>query len=320
MERLLEQLRATAEPTRLRILALCTYADLTVSDLVAILGQSQPRLSRHLKLLTEAGLLARYKEGQWAYYRPPSGVQGGRLAQLLIGLIPPDDPHHRLDRERLAVIERDRHKAAGAYFSANARKWNRIRSLYVDEADVERALLELFEGEAIQSLLDIGTGTGRMLSLFSDRVESAIGIDINREMLMVARDTLQSEGLRHCHVRHGDMYRLPWSGGFFDGAVLHQVLHFAEAPDAAIREAARVLRPGGLLAIVDFAPHAVEAIAKEQAHRWLGFEEEAMSGWCRSAELEIERLHKLPGKPLTVTLWLARRRGRTAPQGKRKAA
>lgn len=317
---ILEGLRAAAEPTRLRILALCARADLTVSDLVRILGQSQPRISRHLKLMSEAGLLMRYREGQWTYHRLGGIGAGGRVARAVTGLLADGGPAYAADLARLSEIQAERRTAAAAYFSANARNWDRIRALHIDEAKVERAIAEMTVDLELHRLLDIGTGTGRILQLFSPRLDEAVGIDINRDMLRVARDNLERGGYRNCHVQLGDMDRLPWPDGSFDGAFLHQVLHYAERPAATIAEAARVLRPNGRLLIVDFAPHALEELRTEHAHRWLGFADESIAAWCDAAGLAIEQSRRLRGRPLVVSIWRARRHAPKMPVEDRRAA
>jgi ArsR family transcriptional regulator len=307
MDSVLAGLRAAAEPTRLRLLALCARAELTVSELTTILGQSQPRVSRHLKLLCEAGLLDRLREGSWVFYRLSQRAAASTLARLLAGLVPDDDPIVALDRERLDQIKRARAEAAAAYFRANAAQWGTIRSLYVDESEVERALLDLVPAGETRALLDIGTGTGRMLEILAPRAEHAVGIDTSREMLTIARVNLERAGLRNCSIRQGDMYQLPLPGASFDTVVIHQVLHYADRPAEAIQEASRVLRPGGRLLIVDFAPHALEFLRVDHAHRRLGFTDDEILGWCRAAGLESTGSRHLPGSPLTVAIWQARR-------------
>jgi ubiquinone/menaquinone biosynthesis C-methylase UbiE/DNA-binding MarR family transcriptional regulator len=307
MENVLAGLRAAAEPTRLRLLALCARAELTVSELTQILGQSQPRVSRHLKLLCEAGLLDRLREGSWVFYRLSQRAAASSLARLLAGLVPDDDPIVALDRQRLEQIKRARAEAAAAYFRANAAQWGTIRSLYVDESEVERALLDLVPVGETSALLDIGTGTGRMLEILAPRAEHAVGIDTSREMLTIARVNLERAGLRNCSIRQGDMYQLPLPGASFDTVVIHQVLHYADRPAAVIQEASRVLRPGGRLLIVDFAPHALEFLRVDHAHRRLGFADDEILDWCRAAGLDPARARHLPGSPLTVAIWQARR-------------
>ncbi len=306
MEEVLSGLRAAAEPTRLRLLMLCAEGELAVSELTEILGQSQPRVSRHLKLLCDAGLLDRFREGNWVFYRL---AQSGSLARQLVELVPADAPTLLLDRQRLDAIKQQRAEMASAYFRANAAQWDRIRSLHIDDKEVEAALLALLPAEGLGDLLDIGTGTGRMLEIFGPRVERAVGIDSSREMLAVARVNLERGNLRNCSIRQGDMYQLPFTGGAFDAVIIHQVLHYAEHPAQAIAEAARVLRPGGHLAIVDFAPHELEQLRTDHAHRRLGFADAEVTQWCRAAALEPGPVRHLPGNPLTVSLWPARRCG-----------
>jgi len=307
VEGLLAGLRAVAEPTRLRLLVLCAHGELSVTELTQILAQSQPRVSRHLKLLCEAGMLERFREGTHAFYTLSRQGEAARLAELLVDLVPARDPTLALDLERLEAIKAAREAAAAEYFRENAARWDRIRSLYIDEAQVEKALLEALPRDGLRDFVDVGTGTGRILELVAPRAERAVGIDLSREMLAVARAHIERAGLRNVNVRHGDMYQLPWPAGSFDAATLHQVLHFADDPAAAIAEVARVLRPGATLAIVDFAPHELEYLRSEHAHRRLGLREADMQQWFRAAGLMPQSTKELPGDPLTVMIWCARR-------------
>ncbi|MBV9553329.1 MAG: metalloregulator ArsR/SmtB family transcription factor [Alphaproteobacteria bacterium] len=301
---LLAALRAVAEQTRLRLLVLCAKGELTVSELAQILGQSQPRVSRHLKLLCEAGLLDRFREGSWVFYRVSAGHA---LARHLVAACSEADPALALDLQRLAAIKRQRAERAAAYFSENAPNWDRIRSLYIDEREVEAALIEIIAAAAPRDLLDIGTGTGRVIEILAPQVGQALGIDQSREMLAIARVNLERAGLANGMVRLGDMYQLPLPDASFDAVVIHQVLHYAERPAAAVAEAARVLRPGGLLVVADFAPHELDFLRDEQAHRRLGFADGEIADWCREAGLDPAPPLHLAGDPLTVTIWSATR-------------
>ena len=305
MDRVLSCLRAAAEPTRLRLLAICAEGDVTVTELTRILAQSQPRISRHLKLLCDAGLLERVPEGSWVFYRlADQRTREGRIAHEIAAMIPPDDEQQALDLARLGEEKAARAAAANAYFRANAAQWDSLRSLYVDESVVEGALLDLFP-EHCSDVLDIGTGTGRMLRLLAGRIERGVGIDASREMLSIARAELEAPEYRHCHVRHGDMYRTGIEAASFDAVVVHMVLHYADRPAAVFAEAARLLRPGGQLIVVDFAPHRLETLRQEHAHRRLGFEDQDISRWCRDSGLSAVRPETLPGDPLTVKIWTA---------------
>ena len=307
MGELLAALRAVAEPTRLRLLVLCAGGELTVSELAQILGQSQPRVSRHLKLLCEAGLLDRFREGSWVFYRLSSGSAASELSRHLVAACAKADETIALDLQRLAAIKRQRAESAAAYFRENAARWHHIRSLYVDEREVEAALTEIIAGAGPRDLLDIGTGTGRMIEILGPRVVHALGIDQSREMLAVARVNLERAGLGNSIVRLGDMYQLPLADASFDAVVIHQVLHYADRPAAAIAEAARVLRPNGILIVVDFAPHTLEFLREDHAHRRLGFADADVDEWCRAAGLDPESARRLPGDPLTVVVWTAHR-------------
>lgn len=315
MDEVLAALRAAGEETRLRLLALCARADLTVSDLTRILGQSQPRISRHLKVLCESGLLTRLREGSWVFFRLERQGRAAAVVDHALAQLPADDAVLLRDRARLEAVQAERTEAAQAYFRENAAQWDAIRSLYVDDAEVEQSLLSILDVSAqrpLGNILDIGTGTGRMLTLLGPYAQSAVGIDQSREMLAVARTALDDAELRHCLVRQGDMYALPVDDGVMDLAIIHQVLHFAESPAAVIAEAARALAAEGRLVVVDFAPHDLEYLRDQQNHRRLGFAAEEIQDWCARAGLHVQATHDLTGRPqaghsLTVRLWLAQR-------------
>ncbi len=312
MDQLLAALRAVAEPTRLRLLVLCARGELTVSELAQILGQSQPRVSRHLKLLCEAGLVDRFPEGSWVFYRASTGQPASALGRHLVAACGESDATIALDLQRLAAIKRQRVEAASAYFRDNAAQWHRIRSLYVDEREVEAALTQIVAAVQPRDLLDIGTGTGRMIEVLAPLAQNALGIDQSREMLAVARVNLERARLENSMVRRGDMYQLPLPDHSFDAVVIHQVLHYADRPAAAIAEAARVLRPGGVLVVVDFAPHGLEFLREEHAHRRLGFADAEVAEWWGAAGLDPAPARHLPGDPLTVAIWTAYRPGGAA--------
>lgn len=310
MESVLSSLRAVAESTRLRLLLLCAKGELTVTELTDILGQSQPRVSRHLKLLCDAGLLDRFREGTWVYYRLAARGRAAELARQICAAVPSDDATVALDQARLDTVKRQRAETANAYFRANAEQWDQIRSLHIDEREVEAAVLEALSGPsigigAIRDLLDLGTGTGRMLEIAAPRVERAIGVDLSREMLAVARANLEKANLHNCTIRQGDIFQLPFADQSFDAAIFHQVLHYADRPSLAVAEAARMVRPDGRLVIVDFAPHALEFLRDEHAHRHLGFADAEIADWCRAAGLVPEPVRHLIGQPLTVSIWVA---------------
>src|ERR1700756_4311424 len=311
MEQLLAGFPAVAEPTRLRLVVLCARGELTVTELTQILGQSQPRVSRHLKLLCAAGLLDRFRESSWVFYRLNRSSPLGALAQQLVAACSDADPAIALDLQRLDAIKRQRAEIARAYFRENADQWHRIRSLYIDEREVEAALVEVIAAADPRDLLDIGTGTGRMLEVLAPGVEHAPGIDQSREMLSVARVNLARAGLENGSVRLGDMYQLAVPDASFDAVGIHQVLHYAARPAAVIAEAARVLRPNGVLVLVDFAPHALEFLRNEHAHRRLGLSNGEVTEWCRIAGLDPAPARNLPGDPLTVVIWTAHRQAPT---------
>jgi ubiquinone/menaquinone biosynthesis C-methylase UbiE/DNA-binding transcriptional ArsR family regulator len=310
-EQLNAVLRGAAEPTRLRILALLAEMDLTVSDLTEILRQSQPRISRHLKLLAEAGLVERSREGSWAFFRMPQENGSADLARALIARLDPNDAVSARDRERLSAVRATRAAAAQAYFRAHASEWDRIRNLHVAEEAVEAAVVEALADRPFRSLLDLGTGTGRMLELFGPQLERGLGVDLSLAMLSAARARLDRAELRHCAVRQGDIYDLAIPKDSFDVVLINQVLHYLDDGAGAIREAARVLRPGGRLLVIDFAPHDLEFLRDEHAHRRLGFAPEIVDQWMSAAGLDVVTQRSLlpeagsDGK-IAVSIWLAR--------------
>ncbi len=302
-------LKAAAEPTRLRILLLLAAAELNVKDLTRILGQSQPRISRHLKLLYEAGLIERSREGSWVYFH----LGASPLARALVEHVDQSDSAIARDRERAAILKIEREKTAQAYFEVHAADWDQIRSLYVEEAEVEGAMLSALDGRHYDTFIDLGTGTGRILELFAGRYGRGLGIDINHAMLAYARSKLDRSLGGMAHVRQGDLYDLALPDGSAGAVVMHQVLHFLIEPARAIREAARVLEPGGDLLIVDFAPHELEFLRERFAHDRLGFSRGSIEQWMRDAGLEPVSARDLAPPAhvgcdkLTVSLWLARR-------------
>ena len=281
-------LKASAEGTRLRILALLAEAELTVSDLTEILRQSQPRISRHLKLLAEAELIERHREGAWAFFRMAEGGEGADLGRVLVERLDANDPVLLRDRERLTAVRQARAAAAQEYFRAHAAEWDRIRKLHAADEAVEEAIRQALADKPIRALLDLGTGTGRMLELFGPSIERGLGIDLSLDMLLLARARLERAGLRHCSVRQGDIYNLTQARESFDVIIIHQVLHFLEDGARAIREAARVLEPSGRLLVVDFAPHDFEFLREEHAHHRLGFAPETVSQWLNAAGLDVD--------------------------------
>lgn len=311
-----DRLQALADSTRLRIVALLRLMELSVGELAQVLGQSQPRVSRHLKILADAGVLERRKEGSWVFLT----LADAERVEPMFALIDAwsDDATQALfasDAARTDAIRAERAEAAGRYFAGHAEVWDQIRSLHVAECEVERAIDRTLGRRSLGRLVDIGTGTGRMIELLAPRATQAIGIDRSSEMLRLARVKLEAAGIASS-LRQGDMYALPLPDGAADNVIIHQVLHYAHSPAAAIAEAARVLSPGGTLLVVDFAAHDREELRATDAHIRLGFEDEAMAGWYASAGLNIDHIEHLRGGELTVTLW----RGSKAGVPQRRAA
>jgi len=309
LDTLLVGLRAAGEHTRLRILALCARSELSVSELVKILGQSQPRVSRHLKVMVESGLLERLPEGARVYFRVSDDAAVSGLGQALVGLIPDSDACLNRDFSRLQQVRDVRARQAQEYFHTVADSWDSIRSLYVPQAQVEKKLLDIIGDQPVQEMLDIGTGTGRILEILSPRVRRGVGIDLSKGMLAVARSNIEGKGLTNIHVRKGDMYQLPIEDSSVDLAVLHMVLHYSDDPLEVIREAARVLGPRGRLVVVDFAVHTEEKLRDEFQHHRLGFSDSEIRKSFKAAGLNAsQKISQLVGDPLTVKFWQAQRR------------
>jgi ubiquinone/menaquinone biosynthesis C-methylase UbiE len=313
---LADRFQALADPTRLRIVALLRLMELSVGELAQVLGQSQPRVSRHLKILADAGVLERRKEGSWVFLTLADPERVEPMFALIDAWA---DPATRVlfasDAARTETIRSERAEAANLYFAGHAEVWDQIRSLHVAESEVEQAIDDALGRRPLGRLVDVGTGTGRMIELFGPRSSQATGIDRSSDMLRVARVKLEAAGIASS-LRQGDMYALPLGDQSAETVVIHQVLHYAHSPATAIAEAARVLAPGGTLLVVDFAAHDREELRDRDAHIRLGFDDEMMTGWFGSAGLEVDQVRHLEGGELTVTLW----RGVKAAIPQRRAA
>lgn len=306
----LDIFRALGDPTRLRIIHLLRAMELAVGEIAQVVGQSQPRVSRHVRILAEAGLVERRKEGNWVFLRLRRGRQTEPFLALFDQLAPSEGEQlwQKADLARLTAVRADRSRAAESYFAEHAEKWDAIRSLHVPERDVERAMTALLQAEPIGHLLDIGTGTGRMIELFGPSAEQVTALDRSPDMLRIARAKLPEDSGKYALVL-GDFGALPLDSGDADTVVLHQVLHYAQVPEAVIAEAARVTAGGGRVLVADFAAHEREELRLRDQHARLGFSDEQMESWFVQAGLDLDRVESLPGHELTVKLWLGRRRG-----------
>lgn len=306
---LVEVLRAAGEPTRLRILALLLREELSVMELGQILDQSQPRVSRHLKLLADAKLVERFPDGAWVFYRLALAGDARRLVEQALGHLDADEPVVARDLDQLERVHQARQAVAAAYFERNAARWGEVRSLYVDEREVERAIVEAAGPGPYERLIDLGTGAGRMLTLLGGRAESALGLDLSQQMLNIARREVAEAGLSGLELRHGDIFATGLPSDFADLVVIHRVLHYLSDPAAAVAEAARLVSAQGRLLIVDFAPHRLEFLRQAHQHRRLGFSDEEIARWCEEgglADLATTTLPPVTDGGLTVKIWLAR--------------
>ena len=314
---LLTALKAVAESTRLTIVVVLSRGELSVNELAHVLGQSQPRVSRHLRLLVEAQVLERNQEGANALYGLARSGTAAKLAEHVLTLVDTATPELEQALARLQRLQDERDREAAAYFERLAEDWDAFRDRVVGESVVEARIVDLLEAAPVNDLLDLGTGTGRILEVAAPYTRNGLGIDLSTEMLRIARAKLQSQGLSHCQVRKGDVNALNVPAGSADVAVLHHVLHFLDHPDRAIAEAARTLRPGGRLIVVDFAPHQSDVLRTQHAHRRMGFSDAEVERWCHDADLVDVRVEHLDASPdvvvcagtenagLTISIWSA---------------
>ena len=305
-----EMLWAAGEPTRLRILALLAAEELSVLELCRILDQSQPRVSRHLKLLAEAGLVQRFPDGAWVFYRLTAAGPARLMVENILDLTDEADPVLRRDGDRLTQVKTERTSEAAAYFARNAARWDEIRNLYASETQVEAAIERAAGAGALGRLVDLGAGTGRMLTLLGERAERAIGLDLSQQMLNIARVNVSQAGLGSCELRHGDIFATGLPAASADLVTVHQVLHYLGDPIGAVTEAARLVAPGGRLLIIDFAPHSLEFLRSQHQHRRLGFSDAEILRWLEAAGLEGQVSETLPtadGQGLTIKIWTGTR-------------
>ena len=319
MDHILNIFRALADPTRLRIMLLLQKMELAVGELAQILDQSQPRISRHIRILDEAGLAERRKEGSWVFLKPGPASELNILGRIFRSAKVAQSEQAQHDQAQLSLVRKARAEMAERYFAAHAEEWDAIRSLHLPEAEVERAMLALLRDAPLGRMVDIGTGTGRMVELFGAAAQSIIAIDNSPEMLRLARaKLLESETangsnlIQKTELKQGDFNNLPLENGAADSVILHQVLHYAQHPEAVLAEVSRVLNSEGIVLIADFAAHDREDLRTEHAHARLGFSDDSMKHWLAASNLDLVQSRTLDGGELTVKIWVARKSGVSA--------
>ncbi|MEM9740096.1 MAG: metalloregulator ArsR/SmtB family transcription factor [Pseudomonadota bacterium] len=325
LDDVVQRFRAAAEPTRLRILALLSHGDLAVGEMVNVLGLSQPRLSHQLKILANAGLVSRLPEGSWVFYRAARRGACAEVIQLALAQADLSRGDFARDANQLSAIQSRRASDAARYFDSMAETWDTVRGLHFSNQAIEDALLAAVGPGPFRQAIDVGTGTGRILTLLSPRADRVEGLDLSHQMLTVARDNLQRQGTTNASVRYGDACAMPFEDGAADLMVLHQLLHFIDQPDRVLQEVRRVLAPGGTLAIVDFAPHTVEFLRSEHGHRRLGIADSALAEWAAGTGMvpePVRRFNPPDDRPngLAVCIWIAQAPGAVTALAKEAAA
>lgn len=306
MQEVIEILKAIGEDTRIRILALLSHGEMTAGELSNVLCQSQPRVSRHIKLLYEAGVIDKRSEGSWVFVKLKSDKSIANLIDIILNMVPNSDFTIERDYTRLLEIKAQREEKAKLYFEEIAGEWEDLRKLHQPE-EVENCLFSMVKSNEFDFHLDLGSGVGRLLEVFADKCEKSEGIDSSRGMLNIARTKFDEKGLKSINVRMGDILSLPYSDSSVDLLTIHQVLHYLEDPFACIKEAARVLSEDGIILLADFAPHNYENLRTQYGHRRLGFDEAEINNWCKQLNLEIiqyqEILSKLNNEALVVNVF-----------------
>lgn len=319
MINLLNIMRALADPTRLRIVFLVLRLELSVGELVQILDQSQPRVSRHIRILDEAGLLERRKEGSWVFLRPGAVLEDGRLTSLLTEADVTQAKAFQKDLARLDEVRNARTNMAASYFAAHAEEWDFIRSLHVADSEVEAKIAQILHSAPLGRVLDVGTGTGRIVELFAESASRFVALDNSPEMLRLARAKIanfSADIASKVEIKLGDFNMLPVGDGEFDTVIFHQVLHYAQDPEAVIAEAIRTVAQDGRLVIVDFAAHDHEELRTVHAHARLGFTDEFMRNAFAAHGLQMVHQVALESGELIVKVWMGQKLSFAAPRPK----
>ncbi|HBA88778.1 MAG TPA: ArsR family transcriptional regulator [Geobacter sp.] len=281
---MLDLLKALADPCRLRLVAVLLRAEFTVQELTQILAMGQSRISRHLKILTEAGVLSVKRQGTWSYYRVGDGNDFFRAIRPAVERELERLPERRDDLAAVALALEARRKRSLEFFDQHARSWDVLSRTLLPVPEYQERLLALVP--SVDTLLEIGVGTGALLPDLARRAHKVIGVDHSPAMLEEARRRVADDGNGAAELRLGEMTHLPLADGGAGCVVANMVLHHAADPQAVLAEIARVLKPQGTLVLADLARHEREWAREQLADQWLGFEVEELQGWLKGAGLD----------------------------------
>ena len=311
---MIDTFKALADPCRARLTAVLLSGEFTVQELTRIMGMGQSRVSRHLKILTEAGVLSVKRQGTWSYYR------AGEESTFFSGIRPAFErelsslPERCRDLAAVSKVLEERRRRSQEFFDCHARQWDDLARTLLPVPEYRQRLLQLVPEGA--SVLEIGIGTGGLLTELTSRASRVIGVDHSPAMLEEARRRLNDRGIGGIELRLGEMSHLPLSDASVGCVVANMVLHHAADPPAVLAEIRRVLAPGGTLLLADLARHERESAREQLADQWLGFEDNELTEWLRRAGFTIINIDKVAADAGEEAVLLVR--GETAGLNKRQ--
>ncbi len=300
---MLETFKALSDPCRLRLTAVLLAGEFTVQELTSIMEMGQSRISRHLKILAEAGVLSVKRQGTWSYYKVGETGSFFRLIRHAFEQELEKLPQRSQDLGAVAVVLEERRRRSQEFFDQHARQWDDLARTLLPVPEYRRQLLELVPQEV--SVLEIGVGTGGLLLELASRASKVIGVDHSPAMLEEARRRLTSAGSSRIELRLGEMTHLPLPDASVGCVVANMVLHHAADPAAVLAEIGRVLIPGGIFVLADLARHERETAREQLADQWLGFDEDELSGWLRMTgfgKVACERIEGVSGQETVLVV------------------